>query len=366
MQHDFDPREFDWGRLKIGSWLLPVATLIIFLIALISTCRLGEVSGEQVAVLLNKVNGEMEVIIEPGVHIYNGVTSEFYTLDKTRQTLEMTNRINRGDRHGDDSLKIKTLDGSDVNIDIKAEYQMIPEQADLVLKSSGPGKAFMTKWMRDYSRSTCRNSLGELTTEEFYNAQLREQKIQQAKRLINERLKTFGLRLTTLSMSDTPRFYKDYEDAILEKKNADQEVQGEKSKANMAEQEKVKLIVEERNRTNVQIKAFEGEMRKQVINAEGDAERRKREADAYYEKVTVGAQAQFYQMSKQAEAILARKEAEAKGIQELKQAMEGEGGLNMVMLEYAKNLKDLQIEAKPVKVVSDMQRFEHNGAAARK
>lgn len=366
MNNDFntppDPTIFLKKVFKSGI-SFPITAFFFVVILLLVTCRFGEISGEQVGVLLNKLNGEMEVITQSGVKIYNGILSEFYTLDKTRNTLQMTELRNQGDRKGSDNLKIKTIDGSDVYIDIKAEYEIIPEKADIVLKTSGSGELFKKKWMRDYVRATCRNFLGELTTEEFYNAGKRFAKVNLAKKQVNEKLLEYGLRLTTLTIPRNPRFYKEYEEAIRTKKNEDQAVQEERSKALAAEQEKLQKIVTEKNKTNVTIKKFEGDMEKIIIRAKADAEKAKKEADAYFNRVTIEAEAKYYQMEKTAKAIIAKKSAEAKGIEEMKKALEGEGGKNMVMLEYAKNLKTISINGQPVQVSGDMERFQHNKGA---
>ena len=69
-------------------------------------------------------------------------------------------------------------------------------------------------------------------------------------------------------------------------------------------------------------------------------------------------------MQKKAEATLAQKMAQAQGIEALKKALEGEGGRNMVKMEYAKKLKDLTITGQPYTVQSRTERFEHTAPAA--
>ncbi|MBT4823255.1 MAG: hypothetical protein HON70_46565, partial [Lentisphaerae bacterium] len=57
--------------------------------------------------------------------------------------------------------------------------------------------------------------------------------------------------------------------------------------------------------------------------------------------------------------------AEAEGIEALKQALEGEGGRNMVKLEYARKLKGVTITGQPFVRQGATYRFEHmKGAAA--
>ena len=105
-------------------------------------------------------------------------------------------------------------------------------------------------------------------------------------------------------------------------------------------------------------------MRQKVIEAMAQGERARKAADAYFDRVTIGAEASLYQMTKNSEGILTRKKAEAQGIEALKKALEGEGGRNMVKMEYAKKLKNIIITGKPFTIQSNIERFEHLKAAA--
>ena len=95
-----------------GSLMWMAAALLVLALLLVISIRVGRVEGTEVGVLLNKVSGKLEVISQSGVRIYNGITNEFYVLEKTLQTLGMT---------GQDSLKIKTIDGSDVYVALKVQ-----------------------------------------------------------------------------------------------------------------------------------------------------------------------------------------------------------------------------------------------------
>ena len=338
-------------------WLLLAVVLII--VVAVTTCRIGKVSGEQVGILLNKLNGNVTVIPQSGVRIYNGITTDFFVLDKTLQTLEMTEAEGRGDRKGKDDLKVKTMDGSDVYVDLKVQYRIDPDQADVVLATSGPGDRFKQKWARDYVRSISRNYLGELSTEEFYDSSKRDAKIAKARNVANEKLSPFGIRIDSIVIPTKPHFYAEYEEMIKKKKLADQAVLEEKSKALAASQRSETVRVEETNKLNVAVKEFEGLMEQKTIQAKAEGERARKAADAYFDKVTIGASAYLYRMKKDAEGILARKSAEAEGIQELKRALEGEGGRNMVKLEYARKLKDITITGQPFTLQSNTERFEH-------
>jgi hypothetical protein len=256
------------------------------------------------------------------------------------------------------------MDGSDVYVDLKVQYKIDPEMAQEVITTSGPGDSYKTKWARDYLRSISRNYLGELTTEEFYDSSKRDAKLVLAQHEASERLRPFGIDIDSIVIPRRPTFYEEYEAMIKKKKLADQAVLEEQSKALAAKQKQQTLIVEENNRKNVAVEEFEGVMTQLVVKVEAEAEKARKEADAYFEKTTVAAVAELYAMTQSATGILARKSAEAAGIKALKEALEGEGGRNMVKLEYARKLKDIKITGKPFTIQGHVERFEHSRAAA--
>jgi hypothetical protein len=350
----------------MGSSLIWVAAaFLLLMIFLVATVRIGHVTGEQVGVLLNRITGRMDVVNESGVIIYNGIFKDFYVLDKTLQTLDMVERGKGGSRSQQgENLKIKTIDGSDVYVSLKVQYRLIPSMAETILTSSGPGNAYKQKWPRPYTRAICRNYLGELTTEQFYDAAKRDAKIALAQQQANEQLNAYGINIDSIVIPRKPRFYEEYENMIKEKKLADQAVLEEKSKALAAKQRQQTLIVEETNKKNVALEQFRGQMQQKIIAANANAQKEKKASDAYYEKETIGAEAALYRMQKTSEAVLARKEAEAQGVKALCEALSGEGGRNMVKLEYVNKLRDAQITGKPFTVDGRVERFEHLKAPA--
>ena len=359
------PPELDALQHVLGGGLVwAAAAAFLLIVVAVSTVRFGRVTGEEVGIQLDRMNGKITVISQSGVKLYNGLLSDFYVLDRTLQTLDMSQDTTRGDRMRKDDLKIKTVDGSDVYVDLKIQYKITPEMAEDVILTSGPGDLYKQKWARDYMRSICRNYLGELTTEQFYDSSKRDARLVLAKQEANEKLRTFGIVIDSIVIPKRPQFYKEYEEMIKKKKLADQGVLEEQSKAMAAKQKQQTLIVQETNAKNVAVEQFEGQMRQKIIQAEAEAERSRKEADAYFEKHTVAADASLYRMKKDATAILARKTAEADGIMALRKALEGEGGRNMVKLEYARKLKNITIVGKPFTIQSNIERFEHLKAPA--
>ncbi len=353
------------GMIGNGRILVVVAFLALAAF-FFSAISFGQVSGEQIGIMLDRFSGEITVIEQSGTKIYNGIRYSFSTLDKTLQTLEMTETAGRGDRSGKDDLKIKTVDGSDVFVDLKVQYRIVAADADTVVMTSGLGEEYKKKWARDYSRAIVRNYLGELTTEEFYDSSKRAAKLILAQNEIKERLTPYGLSVDSIVIPQRPHFYAEYEAMIKRKKLADQAVLEEQSKALAAKQRQVTMIVQETNRKNVAVEQYEGLMSQLVIKSKAESDRVRKSADAYYEQKTIAAAAKLYEQEKSAEGIVARTTAEAEGIAALNTALSAPGGRNMVKLEYARKLKDIQISGQPFTTDGHTDRFEHLSGAASK
>ena len=336
-----------------GTLILALITIVLLLSILLVGLRFGEVNGTQVGALLDNINGEVEVITNAGTHVYNGITKTFHVLDKTVQQVEMS-------QDNDDELKIKTVDGSNVQLDLNVMYSIMlePDSIRNLLKDSGVGESYKRKWIRDYGRSICRGAFGELTTEEFYDPAKRQEKALKAMDELNELLNPHSLTVIQVNPKNF-RFYTEYEEKIKEKKLADQSVEEEISKARAASQVMERKRVEAQKEMEVEIQTIKGAMEELIVTANADAERVIEESRAYAVTTRVGAEAELYTMKAQADATLAKSRAEAEGLTMMAQALQGEGGLNLVKMEYAKRLATMKLTGQPFVVSGVTERFEH-------
>jgi uncharacterized membrane protein YqiK len=122
------------------------------------------------------------------------------------------------------------------------------------------------------------------------------------------------------------RFNTEYQKAIEDKKVADQQVQKNKSAQHAAAEEYKRKLEEAK-----------GEVNKMVADADGIYRKAKIKADVYYEKQKL-----------LAEAIKAEGAAEARGIQEMNNALAGSGGEAIVKLRIAEALQGKRIMLLPV------------------
>lgn len=346
-----------------GSLAIVLIALICVVVFFLITFRVQRVSGTEVGIKVNNVTGDITVIAESGTNIYNGLLNSFHLLDTTVQRLEMVAAPNRGERSNRDDLRIKTVDGSDVFLDLTINYQLRRDMIEEAVVTSGLGDAYKYKWVRDYSRSVCRAVFGEMTTEEFYDASVRNQKAQTAMEELNKLLKPYGLEVSSV-IAEKFSFHKEYEERIRAKKLADQEVEEQISKANAARQNQIFREVEATKKKEVTLASYSGEMEKMIVEATAKAERDVRDAEAYVIDTQLGADATFYQRDKNSQAILVKAKAEGEALTKLANAYQGIGGMNLVRRAYADKIGGMKITGQPFTVESRTERLSYKDEAA--
>ncbi|MGQ9653935.1 MAG: SPFH domain-containing protein, partial [Thermodesulfobacteriota bacterium] len=164
---------------------------------------------------------------------------------KSLRVLEMSNNpITRARfaRH-EKAAYIQTSDGFFVEVDVSILYRIVdPFQ---VMVTLGPGRLFEDNGIIPRAEPILKQTLGELTTEEFYNSPLRVQKVQQAKDLMNEELKPRGLEVAQVLIRYF-QYSEEIQKNIEEKKLKDQLVFKNQAEARAsAELAKLKKVVDE-------------------------------------------------------------------------------------------------------------------------
>ncbi len=341
-----------------GPLSLMLLALICLVVFFLVTFRVQRVSGTEVGVKINNLTGEFTVIAQSGTNIYNGLLNSFYLLDLTVQRLEMTADRDRNERDGQDDLRIKTVDGSDVFLDLTINYQIRRDMIEEIVTTSGLEDAYKYKWVRDYSRSICRTVFGEMTTEEFYDASVRNLKAQKAKDELNQLLTPYGIEIAGV-IAEKFRFHQEYEEKIRAKKLADQEVEEQISKANAARQNQIFREVEATKQKEVFLATYEGEMQKLIVEATAQAEREVKNAEAYVIDTQLGADAAYYKQDKNSQAILVKAKAEGEALTAMAQAFSGEGGRNLIKRAYAEKVGDMRISGQPFSLESKTERLSH-------
>jgi hypothetical protein len=306
-----------------------------------------EIKGDEVAVIINNITGKITTIDHAGAIVYYPFIQNLHILDKSEQSTPMTSANITAEYPQGNPVILKTRDGGDVSLDLIIQYRLISNMANNVVQNTGIGNTYKEKWIRDYAKTICRYEFGELEIGEFPEAEKRRQKTQEASDELDRLLNQHGIMMTSLNFIDY-RYYREYAEKIQERRIADKEVQEQRSRGKAAKENQERVVTEETKKLDVAISRFRGQLYNMEIDAKAEAAKVKQEGIAYLLKAKFDADAEYERLRKDAEAILAVKEAEAAGILALRDALEGEGGRNLVKLEYAKRLRKAKIIGTPV------------------
>ena len=245
---------------------------------------------------------------------------QMYRLPKGIQVLELTNfpatasQAARKDR----AAHIQTSDGFFVDVDVSMLYHI--KDPYLVFTTIGPGTLFEDNGIIPKAEPALKETLGKLTTEEFYNSPMRVQKAEEAKQNLNAELKVKGIEVDQVLVRYfiySPEIQKNIE----AKKLQDQMVFTNQAAARAAKEEaELKKIVQE----GMVIAAVE------IENGKAYVTRKIAEKDLYARKIKANADLQV-------------KLAEAEKVRLRNEALKGIGSERMVALKMADAYKGLDV-----------------------
>lgn len=266
--------------------------------------------------------GVLQTPYMPGTtSFFPPLINSWYVYDTALQNLVMTRDTRSGDRSGDDALRFKTVDGNDISVDVTVAWAVDPAKVAYLLQFVGPDtESVGDKLVRPVSRTLIRDVLNELKSEQYYDANVRFLKAEEANRLLNHYLNDEGILVKQVLLGEH-KFSDEYEGIIRDKKVAEQDASRLKSETEAAYEQMQR-----------ELEVAKGEVSKSVETARGAAEQQQISADAIY-----------YERERQAQALLSERQAKAKGISEQARALAGSGGTNLVKLEVARALKDKKI-----------------------
>lgn len=310
-------------------YIAPLLVVLLLIAALFTPHKTGptEVGVRTIKWSPFAKSGVEDHVYPPGgIYFFPAVINGWTTLDTRLFNIEMTYTSDRGDKPFRDDLLFKTIDGNDISLDVIVSYRIDPAKAWWIVQYVGSSDfEVKDKLVRTIARSRPRDIFGELKTEEFYIADKRDLKAENAKQVLNQVLGPYGIIVERVATKDY-RFNPAYQRAIEDKKVADQVAEQNKSATKATQEEYLKRLEEAK-----------GEVNKMVAAADGSYQQAKIEADAY-----------FLKQQRLAQAIEAEGQAEAKGITEMNKALAGSGGEVMVKMKLAESLAGKPILVLPL------------------
>ena len=281
----------------------------------------NEFAVKQIKIGVNR--GIQDKVYNTGYHFVLPVIQDLHVYPKDIQVFDLTrNPSNSATRFRDSSARIQTSDGFYVDADVSVFFRI--DDPVKVINTIGVGELFFASAILPKTEPVLKETLGKLTTEEFYNPFKRVEKMVLAKERLNEELNEKGIVVDEVFV----RYFKyssEIQRNIEEKKLKDQLVFKNQAEARAAQQQaQLSKIIEE------------GEAKIKVELEYGEAY-----------KVEKDAAAELYVRTKKANANLLVKRAEATKTKLINRAYMGQGAENLVGLEMAEVLKGIEMIVLP-------------------
>ncbi len=348
--------KFNGPRLVIA---LGVGLIMVVLGILGTMGKLGvtSVTAEEVAVKINYISGTRTVVTNPGFQIYIPFIEDVFKLDRTPQKFLMAGDRALGNNHVP-FLTVRAKDGSNFSFDdLEIQYSILPGMAGGLLDDSGPGDGFKREWIRAFARSVLRDEFGKYSAVE-----VADPTVYQAARIASEErlslmLEEHGLQLIQV-ICPKPRFDPAYEQAIEDRKEADQEVEKLREEEKRLLNERARLLAGATKDKEIEWQSLKGVLVKDLLNAEQAQIKIQKGADAYVVSREFDAKAVNAQLVQSARGMTAKYTKEAEGILARATALEERGEV-VVRAALIEKLKNITFTLVPYSRDPGPKRLEH-------
>lgn len=343
-----------------------VGGLIILLFVAIGAVVSGragivEISDREVAVIVNYVTGNEEVVNRPGYRIFIPFLEQAFKFDKSPQEFVM-----EGDRDIDDNhvrkLTVRAKDGSNFWFEsLTIQYRLIPSSANIVLNDSGDGNAFKQNWVRTFARSILRDEFGKFSAEEVADQSNYTSATEISTMRLNEALDSHGIEIIEI-ITPKPKFEDRYEAAISQRKVANQEVEKLKEKALQLIQERERRLADIERDKATDYELLLGVLEAEKIAAERTAVQVRKSAEAAKISTSAKGLATESRMLQEAEGLTEQARKEAEGLTARVAALAARGQV-LVREKLAEKFGRIQFEIVPYRRDPAPVRIEHLGAS---
>lgn len=319
------------GKIRVSTFTslkLAIVGLITLFVLIFLNNTLVYISPYEFGIKQVKIGigqGIQKNIFEPGWHIAIPGFSLFHLLPSDIQIFDLTNRHEEQvvtPRRVERAAHIQTSDGFYVDVDVSILYRIV--DAYQVVTTLGPGEAHLEAGILPRAEPVLKQTLGTLTTEEFYDSHKRTRQVAVAKELLQKEIASKGLQVEQILIryfQYSPEIQKNIE----EKKLKDQMVfKNQSEKRAATEEAALKKVVQE------------GEAQVQIKLQEGESYITRRRADQ-----------ELYLRKRRAEGDLAVKLAEAYRTDLKNTALQGVGSEYMVGLKMAEVLNGVELLVLP-------------------
>jgi regulator of protease activity HflC (stomatin/prohibitin superfamily) len=262
--------------------------------------------------------------------------------DRTVQTLEMADSDIEAGKQRNPAVRPRTAEGYQLEVDVTIKYQIKPGEAHLLYEQFGADFERCRSQVAKLAEGTVREVFGDLQTADFYNPRIKREKAQESRRRLQAALddprspahiQVLDVLIRNVTFPDN------YENLILQKKVADQDVLVNRAReaARTAEQDAETIEAQTKAQVSVIDQEREAEKARRLASTQKKIAEISAQAEAY--ATTTKADADLVAAKRRADGVRLMKEAEAAGTELKNEAMGGAGGRVLVALEAAKRLQ---------------------------
>lgn len=341
------PSLLEWA-LGLG---IAAAVIAYWLNSTSSTGTVLKVDDHTVAAIVHAFDETVTLDDTPGYRVIRPFLEDGYSVVKSPAEYRMTGN-ELVDHNLVPRLGVRAADGSNVWFeDVRIQYGVRPDRVWDVLRTSGGDYAWRHGVLDAYARGCLRDALGLYTAEEIVRQEnLRAARLDATRRL-NLALEPHGLSVLELTVS-SPAFPKKYESVIQRRQVAEQEAQKITQELQQLRASRTDRLAKLERDKALERTRMRAKIAGDLAAAKSQAYSARRGADfAHDARIAAGERERMERVS-QADALVAKYEAEAAGVQARAEALAAEGGM-AVRKALVESLKNVTFEIAPFEHPAD-------------
>jgi hypothetical protein len=316
------------------------------LVLLSGSKGLVDVPPSHVAVRIDYLTGSLSVVEGPGFILHLPYLQEVRLLDRRPQVFEMQGDEDKSARHVR-YLTVRAKDGSNFWFDsMEIPYRIRSSAAADVLRDSGEAEAFQA-WLPAYARAVLGDEFGRYAAQDVANATESQAAKVDALRRLNDYLAPHGVEVVQIT-TPKPKFDRDYEKAIYDRKIANQEVEKLGAQIDQLSQERGQRLAKVRKEKEIELAGLKGSLAESALKLEAQEIEVRGRADAYAKRRTLEGETRKAELLAQAASVRERGAREAEGLRELVAAV-AQGGDAAVRAACVERLAGVRFRVSPAR-----------------
>ena len=257
------------GRIGV---LAVAGVVAVALLALVFTSW-RNISPGYVGIVFNKANHDVNAGAQrPGWAFINPFTEAIQEYPVTIQTYSMLQKASEGAVSGDDSIKVQSNEGQQINVDVVIQYQVIMEEAGQLYQDWG-GADITTvedRVVRQYTRSQVPVTASKYGWEEITSTK-RDQINQELSKTLTDEFQKRHIRLISFAVREV-HLPDQLTKALEQKITAQQAAEQQKYQLQQAETKAKQDVAEATGRANALEASAQGEAQATLTRAKAQAE----------------------------------------------------------------------------------------------